>query len=144
MEKETYQQITKRHQKEFGKLPIFFAFNTQQFKEGMERFGLKETDILSIFKLPGGGFYKREDSDLIKEWYERTEREFKNALSEDTTGEGFIFEMFDYELSNHEYCVTGDLEETLNAAGFTFQQVESNPALKNGLKKAIGNQNANW
>ena len=33
MEKETYQQITKRHQKEFNNLPIFFAFNTQQFKE---------------------------------------------------------------------------------------------------------------
>ena len=138
---EKYQEMKNRHQKEFGELPIFFAFNNEQFKEGMEKSGLNVEDTNLIFKLPGGGFYKREDSSLIKEWYTRTEQEFENAISEDTTGEGFILEMFDYELSNHEYCITGDLEETLRVTGFTFEEVENNPALKNGLLKAIKNQN---
>ena len=41
--------------------------------------------------------------------------------------------MFLYELANHEYCITYELEDTLEAVGLTIQEVENSKALKHGL-----------
>jgi len=141
---ETYVQMKNRHQREFDDLPIFFAFSNEQFKKGMEKLGLTENDTHLIFKINGGGFYKKTDSHLLQSYLGRTNLEMKQAISEDTSGEGFIYQMFNYELSNYEYVVTGELEDTLDATGFTYEEIQNNPALKNGLDKAIANQNSNW
>jgi hypothetical protein len=59
------------------------------------------------------------------------------AIENDSTGDGFIFQMFNYELSNHEYCISGDVSNTLEALGFTFDEVNADKRLLHGLKKAI-------
>jgi hypothetical protein len=59
------------------------------------------------------------------------------------TGEGFILEMFDYELSNHEFTYTGDTEDTIDALGLSQGDFDNNPALKAGLRLAIKAQYAN-
>ena len=45
----------------------------------------------------------------------RHDAEINEAIDSDQTGEGFIFDMFDYELSNHEYSYTGDMTDSLCA-----------------------------
>lgn len=61
----------------------------------------------------------------------------KDAIADDETGEGFIFEMFLYELDNHEYGYTGETEGALDALGYTADEVLENPKLKRGLGKAV-------
>jgi hypothetical protein len=45
--------------------------------------------------------------------------------------------MFLYELANHEYTYTNDLEDTLSALDLTPDDINSNKALKKGLQKAV-------
>ena len=133
-----YFKLKETHQKRVDALPLKFAFSNEQFKKAMEGWGLTVNDTDKIYKLGGtGGFYRREDSKLIFDTFEQNEREMKEAIAADKDGTGFIKDMFHYELANHEYCVTYDLEPTLDALGFTFEEVNANPALSNGLKIAL-------
>lgn len=68
--------------------------------------------------------------------FERHEREMKEAIETDTTGEGFIFDMFNYELANHEYVITYNITDTLEALGLTADDINNNPLLAKGLKMA--------
>jgi len=67
----------------------------------------------------------------------RFDREKEAAIVGDTTGEGFILDMFSTELANHEFGYTYELEETLEAVGLTVAAVKANPNLLNGLRKAL-------
>ena len=44
--------------------------------------------------------------------------------------------MFDYELRNHEFGYTGEYEDTLDALGYTWKDIEADKRLKNGLTLA--------
>ena len=66
-----------------------------------------------------------------------SKKEREAAIAEDKTGEGFIYEMFLYELDNHEYGYTMDTEETLDTLGYTADEVLADPRLKRGIEKAV-------
>lgn len=132
-----YAEMKARHQERVNALPLKFAFGMKQFREMMESWGLTENDTDRIYKMSGtGGFYLREDSDLIFNTFEENEIEMQVAISNDIDGSGFIRDMFSYELANHEYCVTFDLEPTLDALGLSADDVNASPALLNGLRLA--------
>lgn len=44
--------------------------------------------------------------------------------------------MFCYELANHEYGYTYDLDPTLDALGLTIEEVRQNERLLHGLEEA--------
>lgn len=138
---ENYLEMKRRHEKEVNSFPMMFAFNNEQFKEGMEKLGLKENETDKIYSIGGGGYIRRSDSKSLSELMNKHDREFDEAVKE---SDDFIFEMFDYELSNHEYCVTYDVSDTLRALGFTHEEVKANSRLSEGLKKAIKNQKTDW
>lgn len=132
-----YMELKNRQQERVNALPLKFAFGQKQFREMMESWGLTENDTDKIYKLGGtGGFYLREDSELIFSTFELAEQEMQEAIKADQDGSGFIRDMFIYELDNHEYSYTGDLEPTLDALGLSEDDVLNNPALLNGLKLA--------
>ena len=72
--------------------------------------------------------------------FDRHRRELQEAIAADKTGEGFIFDMFSTELANYEYSYTGDVTDAVNACGLTVEQLNANPALIKGLKKAADDQ----
>lgn len=132
-----YRTLRDRQQKEFNEFPMFFAFNDQQFDEGMRKLGLKPTDTDKIYRIDyTGGFYRRSDAKAFRDLIDRHAQEMEEALKNDVDGTGFIYDMFLYELGNHEYCITYDLEPTLDACGLSVDDVNNNPALLAGLKKA--------
>jgi hypothetical protein len=135
-------RILKEHQQaEVNALPIKFAFSNKQFEEAMAEWGLTPKDTDKLYMLGGtGGFYLRTDAEKIQNTLEKIEKEKKLAIQQDKTGNGFIFNMFNYELANHEYCITYDTSDTLDALGLTDEEVNNNPALLHGLKKAIAAQ----
>ena len=131
-----YADLKQRQQEEFNAFPMRYAFSNQQFADGMAALGLEPTDTGKIYKAPGGGFYRREDGQRLKEMMERFDRELQEAIAADQTGDGFIYEMFLYELESHEYGYTRDPEEALDALGYTWEQVQEDTKLLNGFAKA--------
>jgi hypothetical protein len=132
-----YQELKQKQDKEFGEFPIFFAFNNEQFEEGMAKLGLTKFDTNQIYKFgTTGGFYRRTDSERLHEMLTRFEKELQDAIDADPTGEGFILEMFGYELADHEYIVSYDTSETLAALGLTPEDIEKDQRLQHGLKLA--------
>jgi hypothetical protein len=131
-----YLELKKKQEAEFNAFPMFFAFNKDQFADGMKKLGLLPDQLDMIYKFNGGGFYKRSDSKDFHALLKRHTEEVEAAIKDDTKGDGYIFEMFRYELANHEYGYTGDEEDTLNALGLSMVEIEDNPALKEGLRNA--------
>lgn len=131
-----YADLKQRQQEEFSAFPMQFAFSDQQLAEAMTALGLKPTDTDKVYKAPGGGIYRREDGPRLKEMMDRFDRELQEAIAGDQTGDGFIYEMFLYELNSHEYGYTGDTEDTLDALGYTEEDIKADPRLSHGLEKA--------
>lgn len=132
-----YAAMKRRHQEEVHALPLGFAYSDRQFIEMMRGWGLdpdKDTD--KIYRLPGGGFVRKKDHALLHGTLDRHDAELKAAIAADTTGEGFIYEMFVSELRDHEYSYTMDVEETLDALGYTAEDIRADGRLARGLAKA--------
>ena len=132
-----YQELKEKHQKEVNEFPFMFAFNQKQFDEGMKKLGLEPGDTDKIYNLGTGAYIRKTDKDAYREMLTRHAEDYTRAIESDSTGEGFIFDMFYYELNNHEYSYTGYLDDTLDALGYTYEEIKENKALTNGLNKAI-------
>ena len=133
-----YKAMKEKHTKEMNDFPMMFAFSDDQFIKGMDVLGV--TDKSDLLSIGYGGFIRKADRNALDELMEKHDREMKDAISNDTTGDGFIYDMFNYELANHEYSYTCDVSDTLNALGFTIDYVNSNKNVLNGLLKAVKNQ----
>ena len=133
----TYQQMKDRQQKEFDAFPIGAAFSNKQFEEMMQKWGLTVNDTDKICSLGAGIYIRKTDKEALCALINRLNKEKQDAIAEDTTGDGFIFDMFVYELANHEYCITYDLKETLDALGLTVEEIKADKRLHYGLNKAI-------
>lgn len=48
----------------------------------------------------------------------------------------FLKSAFRYELANHEFCITYELDDTLDALLLTYEQVNSDPVMKKALLEA--------
>lgn len=132
----SYLEMKEKHAKLLNSIPIQFAFSKKDLKEGLKRLGLLENDIDKVVSLPGGGFMKKEDVPKYMDIQNQIQKEFWDAIDNDKDGAEFICEMFSYELENHEYVLTGDLEETLEALNLTPKDFEEHPNLKKGLDLA--------
>lgn len=132
-----YVELRHRQQEEFNALPLGFAFSNKQFDEMMRNLGLDpEKDVDKIYSIGAGGFVQKKDAELLHETHKRLDEEMAAAIAADETGEGFIYEMFLYELDNHEYGYTGELEETLDALGYTVEDINADKRLLRGLNRA--------
>jgi hypothetical protein len=130
-------ELRSRHNQEVNDFPFFFAFSDEQFIKGMASFGLTPDDTDKIYGFSGtGGYYLRSDAPRLNEMFERHNREREEAIAADTKGTGYIYQMFMFELANHEYGWTWDESDTLDALDLTWDEINKNKALANGLKKA--------
>lgn len=132
-----YQLLQSRQQEEFNKFPIKFAFDDNQFRKAMNELGLDENDTDKVIATGAGGFMKKSDYVAYLELGNKFAKELENAIAEDKIGDGFVRDMFSYELGNHEYGYTGDLTDTFEALGYTIDDINNNPKLKKGLELAL-------
>lgn len=144
-----YKELKSRQQKEFDEVPLGFAFSEEQFNAMMKGWGLDpDKDLDKIAEVSAVGYIQKKDIAQLKGLTARHKKEMEEAVAGDTTGEGFIYEMFLHELNNNEYGYTGDVSDTLEALGLDLGQVEADSRLKRGLEKAeheiIRRENALW
>lgn len=132
-----YLELKKRFEEEFSAFPMKFAFSEEQFVRGMTELGLDpEKDKDKVCTGFGGGFFRKTDKDALIALLEGHDKELTEAIEADKTGDGFAYDMFYYELANHEYSYTMDLSQTLDALGMTFEAVQEKPILLQALTKA--------
>lgn len=133
----SYSELRAKQQEEFNSFPLMFAFSRKQFDEGMRKLGLEPSDVDKIYSIDGGGYIRRTDYDAFIKMLKKHGEEMEKAIAEDTTGEGFIFDMFCYELQAHEYSYTYDISDTLDCLDLTIEKVNEDKRLLHGLKLAM-------
>lgn len=99
----TYAEMKKRHQEEVNALPIYWAFTEERFDEVLKELGLTKNDTDKLCNTFGGGFCLAKDAQMIADTLARNFKEVEDAIQADETGDGFIKDMFLYELRDHEY-----------------------------------------
>lgn len=78
----TVAELKKRHQAEYDAFPLGFAFNKEQFKAMMEKWGLSENDTDKIFSIGGGGFVQKKDVEALIAMSKRQKEEMKQLRKE--------------------------------------------------------------
>lgn len=134
-----YALLKEKQQQRVNELPLFFAFSDKQFRESMTIIGLNPDDpdiYENFYSLGSGCFYLRKDAEKVRNCFKLNNEETEAAIQEDTTGSGFVKDMFKYELKNHEFGYDPDLYDTLNALGYTTKEIKADSKLYNGLKLA--------
>lgn len=136
-----YLELKKKHQKELNEFPMFFAFDNKQFETGIATLGIALKDVKEkLCKIPCGGYIRKADTQAFKDMFSRHDQERQEAIKSDHTGDGYIYDMFCYELSNHEYCVTMDASDTFKALGLTLGDINKNPIMVKALERALKDQ----
>lgn len=131
-----YREMSRKHQEEVNNFPMKFAFGDKQFENMMAEWNLTMNDLDKIVSTGYGGYMLKSDVESYKAMGKRHSEELKQAIENDKTGDGFIYDMFIYELANHEYGCTGEVEDTLEALGMTLEEINENPVMKKALEKA--------
>lgn len=132
-----YTELKAKHQAEVNAFPFGFAFNTKQFEEMMTKWGLTPNDTDKIYSIGGGGYVRKSDAEAMDKMFERHALERKMTRK---YGDEYLFEMFNDELANHEYRITHDLTDTLDALGLTIDEINADPKMADALKRAIAAQ----
>lgn len=138
-----YALLKESQQKEFNAFPMAFAFSNQQFDEGMRKLGLEPSEKDKIVTIDSGAFIKKTDSEAFSEMAIRHEQQHLDSIAQDMTGEGYILDMFKYELANHEFGITYDIYPALDALGLTPSQISDDVKLYtsfNNAKKMVIDQ----
>ena len=132
-----YRELKNKQQKEMDAFPLGVCFSDKQYEDLMAKWNLTVNDTDKICAIGGGCYIRKTDKAAFLDMFKRFEKEKQDAINEDKTDDGFIYDMFLYELANHEYCITYDTAETFDALDLTQEDVDKDKRLSHGLKKAI-------
>lgn len=133
-----YVELKNKQETEFNSFPIKFAFSKEQEEKGLEELGLASAD--EAIGIGGGGFIRESDKQAFYDMLEKFDKEHTQMLENPK----YVVDMFKYELANHEYGYTYDLEPTLEACGLTIEEVNNNLILKKGLAAALEEYEEEW
>ena len=109
-----YLQLKKEIEKEITNFKSFFAFNEEQLNEGLKKLNCDKNDLCSCGM---GEFINRKDKEkYVKMWLNINKKE-KDFLQDEEN----LFNALCYELNNHEFGYTYELEPTLNCLNLTYE-----------------------
>lgn len=107
----TYQQHKANAAKRIEEVPMYFAFNNEQFEAVLEKLGNPEMNELC--SIGAGGIMRKTEKHLLREAFDANEAE----LAEVKANEKEMIAAIVYELGNYEYCITYDPTNTIEALG---------------------------
>uniref|UniRef100_UPI003F84B68C DUF7659 family protein n=1 Tax=Staphylococcus shinii TaxID=2912228 RepID=UPI003F84B68C len=103
-----YIQSKESKQERFNNFDMFFAFDNEQFSKGLEKLEVNSDEIVSIGM---SGFIRKSDVSTFNEMMES----FKDEHNKNMKNDDYVYHMFKYEMGNHEYIITYDDSEILDA-----------------------------
>lgn len=126
-----YTEISGEIQRRYNEFPMKFAFSKEQLQEGLAALGVSGVD--DVVSIGGGGFIRLTDVDAFKQMTEECANLKDHYIQ---TDDEFVLSMFEYELANHEYCITYSYEDTLAACGMSNDDIEKDQRLAKLLDQA--------
>lgn len=125
----TYIEFKKQQYEKLNNLPIFYAFNKEQFEKGMAEKGVKLEDV---FDMGAGAYCDKKNVKLIDEAFDSSKILVK--LLENTK---FFEEALKYELWNHEFSYTGDPRDAMEVLSITKDDIKKHADNGSELAKKI-------
>ena len=138
----SYKELKDKQMAETNAFPIKAAFSDEQFRKVVEEWNLSFDENSDDYfgkqlaSLGYGVLIRKKDVKAFNDMLNRHRKEHQKAIKEDTTGEGYIYDMFVYELQNYEYGYTGCVDDTLEALGISRETLQQNAAMSQALAKA--------
>ena len=128
--KNLYVDLQDKHQAEHDAFPMIFAFSNEQFNEGLKKLDAAPKEIVS---LGYGTYIRKADISDFEKMVTRLNNEKSEMLN---NNDRYTYQAFLYELANHEYGYTYDIEPTLEALSLTADQVANDHRLVTILNDA--------
>lgn len=132
-----YEELKAKHQEEVNGLPIYFAFGQRQIDELIQKLGFTNEEELkdNVFTIGAGSIILKKDKDKVLNTFLKHDKAMLKAFENDE----FLLSAFEYELANHEYIITYEIEPTLCALGIKISEYQTNERYQDIMKKAITN-----
>ena len=132
-----YGIVRNKHQEEFNRFTkdkAFFAFSDEQFLEGIKGMGMTLEEAKKNLASLGYGMFVPKK--YLKEYRSMDNRHF-NQSKMFMSNPDYAYAAFLYELVNHEYGYTYDPEDAVMSLGYSLDEVERNPVLREALHRAM-------
>lgn len=131
-----YNKYKENRQNAFNKLPIYWAFGEGQFQELLKKLNLKDTpeDLKKLITIGHGGIMKKCDLYLLKN-YETTFSKDKLLFWLNNNFQ-FAYSAFQYEMDNHEFSLTYDIDVIFSALDITYDDIYINAMLRLAFLRA--------
>lgn len=133
-----YKETKDYIQKKVNDFPYMWAFSNQQFAELKKREQVEDKDLM---QLNTGAIIRKTDL----ERHRKLSAEINDLMEKGYKDYNYCLEMFRYELANHEYGYTWDLDDTIHGLGIE-DELEKNEIMSKALmvaSKEIRDQNRN-
>lgn len=108
----TYQELKKKLQDRYNQFLSengFFAFSDEQFEDGKKKIQTPNNEDITSIGM--GGYIKKSSKDEYSKLIKETSKEEKDWLLDHENLKQALW----YELANHEYQYTEEIEDTLDA-----------------------------
>ena len=129
---DSYDALQKAHQEDISNFPILWLFGKKsdaELAEAISKIGAKSVD--DLVGIGGGGYiHKEKKEDFLTMMQNHGEERNKFSSNQNN-----LIEVIFSEMCNHEYAYTQDPEDTLNALGKTYQDLQD-PIFKKAWKLA--------
>jgi hypothetical protein len=114
----THKQLKEKHRQELSEFTgLFWAFNAEQFAEGVRTIGATSYSLLA--SIGAGGYILRERLPAFKEMLAQHAAETRQ-LNKDRKA---LLDGLVYELGNHEFCYTHDATDAARALGLELADI---------------------
>ena len=131
----TYRELKDKHQNEYNEFfnqNGFAAFSDNQFFEGIAKLALTKTGYAKhLVHIGAGCFLKKEKHGELVELFRRQREELKQFQSDEKS----LIASIVYELGNHEYCITSDETDAVNALDLDMSDEPTRKAVKTAIKE---------
>lgn len=139
-----YEKLKNENQERYNRFAdtdnnVVSFFSKEQFQRVLAKIGLKDENEFAehYYHLTSGAYVRKDKSEELDKIWEENEKAIEKAIENDPDGKHFVKDMFSYEMANHEYSYTRDISSTLDALGYSLEDINNNPKLLAGLNAAL-------
>lgn len=131
----SYKELIDKQMEETNAFPVKTATISEHFKKIVNEWNLScygKQLVQSGIDM----FIRKKDVKAFNDMLNRHLEEHLKAIDEDKTGDGYIYDMFVYELQKHKYKYTSRVDDTLNALAISRETLQQNTVMNQALEKA--------
>lgn len=128
--KKTYEQRKNEFEELTNSTEILRAFSDKQYEEIKPKLEKRKEDWQTLVEFMWWITTKK----IAENYNKKAKKKIKEFEKLKRLDNQFLLNAFEYELANHEYCITYDIEDTLDALGFKKNKKEEYNLTKREIK----------